>query len=180
MVNIINMCPVVYWSYRNGIMTTGSYVTPADDSNIKEQLLDEICDFEGERIEDVMIVRQENRWDICIKGRFTPIGKVYALAMLDPDYRKSKDSKPLMEIFLEGGVRQLIDVDALAADLSEVACELVTVSKHGELVIDDFSHGHDYKYRREVWQMRNEGEGTSNQNWAGHGWEFCRSVPMIG
>ena len=87
-------------------------------------------------------------------------------------------TKPLMEIHMGEGVKQLLDVEALTAELKAQEIDLVTISKHGELVIDDNCHGVHYPYRREVWQMRNEGEGANNQTWAEHEWEFCRSICM--
>ena len=82
---ITDVCPTVYWSYRNGIMTTGSYITPTDDRNIMEQLHPEICKFEGEK--EIQIVEQVTHWTVHVRGQFAPIGKIYVLAMLDPEYK---------------------------------------------------------------------------------------------
>lgn len=82
-----------------------------------------------------------------------------------------------MDIFLDGN-QYTLDVEELKADLADDECELVTISRVGELVIDNMVHGSDYEYRREVWQMRQPGEGTNNCTWAEHQWEFCRSVKL--
>lgn len=71
-----------------------------------------------------------------------------------------------------------INTRQLAEDLAEANCELVTISKHGELVIDDLTHSKHYPYRREVWQMCEEGQGTNNTEWAGQEFEFCRGIRL--
>ena len=82
-----------------------------------------------------------------------------------------------MNVYL-GGVPRDLDVHKLTLDLEAKNCKIVTISRVGELVIDDFTHGPDYEYRREVWQMREPGEGVNNETWGGHEWEFCRSVKL--
>ena len=79
--------PCVYIGERGDVLTTGCYVSRGDDTNVQVQLKHEICKVENEKSEDIFIVNQVDRWDVCVKGRFTPIGHVYALAMLDPDWR---------------------------------------------------------------------------------------------
>lgn len=82
-----------------------------------------------------------------------------------------------MLVYIDGNEYEL-DTAALAGDLLRENKELVTISKHGELVFDDRDFGPDYAYRREVWQMRQPGEGTSNSQWAGAEFEFCCSIKM--
>lgn len=84
--DLSNMCPAFYVSERGDVHTTGCYVTPDDEANIHKQLVPEILNIENET-EVMIIVRQPDRWDVCVKGRFTPIGCIYVLAMLDPDWR---------------------------------------------------------------------------------------------
>lgn len=83
-----DMCPAFYVSERGDVHTTGVYVTPKDGSNIHEQLLYEIANIEGEKPDDLIIVEGVTDWKVSVKGRFTPIGTIYVLAMLDPTYRK--------------------------------------------------------------------------------------------
>jgi len=82
-----------------------------------------------------------------------------------------------MEIYLKGQ-KHLIDTAKLQSDLRGNEMDLVTISKHGELVVDDMQHGAHYPYRRQVWQMRTEGEGTNNETWGDQEWEFCRSIEL--
>jgi len=82
-----------------------------------------------------------------------------------------------MQIILNGNEYEL-DTLVLEVDLLRENLKLVTISKHGELVLDDLYYDETYPYRREVYQMREPGEGTSNVAWANHEWEFCRSIKM--
>lgn len=80
--DIRDLIPVVFVSARDDIMTTATYITKNDESNIYRLLQPEICRFLGE--EKVMIVSEVDRWSVHVTGRFAPVGAVYALAMLDP------------------------------------------------------------------------------------------------
>lgn len=71
-----------------------------------------------------------------------------------------------------------LDLRRLAMDLEAEDKKLITASPAGELVLDDLANGDHYEYRREVWQMREPGEGINNQQWGGHEWEFCRSIKL--
>jgi hypothetical protein len=68
------MNPFIYISHQRGILTTVAVTL--------EQLNPQVLTFEGE--EEVMLVQQADRWDVCVKGRFTPIGSIYALAAVAP------------------------------------------------------------------------------------------------
>jgi len=84
---INDLTPCLYVGERGDVLTTGCYVTKNDESNIHEQLKHEIANIEGERVEDLMIINQVDHWSVGVPGRFTPIGRIYALAMLDPEWR---------------------------------------------------------------------------------------------
>ena len=79
--------PAFYINERGDVHTTGVYVTRDSDENIMEQLVPEIMKLENEQ--EILIIQQVDRWDVCVRGRFTPIGRIYALAMLDPEWRPS-------------------------------------------------------------------------------------------
>jgi hypothetical protein len=90
-----------YISHANGIMTTSCLVTTADDSNLKRQLLPEIAKFENEDAAELSIVSQPDRWTVHVPGRFSSIGQIRALAILDPP---SCDPVPnVRAVFTEGG-----------------------------------------------------------------------------
>ncbi len=80
-----SISPLVYDSFQRGIYTTGAYVTDSVRDTLPQNFIDSIVEFENEDPADIMVVKQVDRWDICVKGRFTPIGKVHALAMLNMD-----------------------------------------------------------------------------------------------
>lgn len=80
-----------------------------------------------------------------------------------------------MNLYIDG-IEMPVDLSKLREDLSKDQIELVTISAAGELVIDDLCHGLQYKYRREVWQLRLPGVGVNNQEWGGLEWEFCRTI----
>lgn len=82
-----DLSPCFYVGERGDVLTTGCYVTKDDDSNINEQLKQEIANIECEKVDELMIVNQVDHWSVHVKGRFTPIGRIYALAMLDPEWR---------------------------------------------------------------------------------------------
>lgn len=69
------------------VLTTGCYVTKDDESNIDKQMKREIANIEGEKPEELMIVSQVDHWSVHVPGRFAAIGRIYALAMLDPEWR---------------------------------------------------------------------------------------------
>ena len=84
--SLTDVCPAVYTSFRdNGLLTTGVYVTPTDDSNLHEQLAHEICRHENEPF--VTIIDQTTYWSVHVSERFAPIGRIDVLAMLDTTWR---------------------------------------------------------------------------------------------
>lgn len=83
--DITQMCPAFYVSERGEVHTTGVYITPSDDRHIHEQLVPMIREIENE--ESIMIAKQVDSFTVHVHGRFTPIGRIYVLAMLDPDWR---------------------------------------------------------------------------------------------
>jgi len=84
MPDITEVHPAFYVSEKGEVHTTGVYVTATDDTNIRTQLRKEIANIEGEKPEDLIIYENVTCWKVGVPGRFTPIGTIYVLAMLDP------------------------------------------------------------------------------------------------
>lgn len=77
--------PAFYINERGDVHTTAVFVSASDDSRIHTQLKHEICSIENE--DDVIIVQRVDSWVVGVRGRHTPIGRIYVLAMLDPEYK---------------------------------------------------------------------------------------------
>lgn len=80
----------VYYSHTHGLNTSAIMFKrgldpEAEKAEVFRQLRDEItamdCVTEDE---DLRIVRQVDRYDLHVRGRFTPIGEIKVLAVMDP------------------------------------------------------------------------------------------------
>ena len=79
-----DLCPAFYVNERGEVHTTGVYITPSDDTNIHVQLKPEIEQLENE---PVTIINQVDHFSVHVECRFSPIGRIYVLAMLNPTWR---------------------------------------------------------------------------------------------
>lgn len=86
---------VVYEDHANGLLTTGMFLPArlAPDSEVKyiqdhfgAEIREHACESQDEPL---IIVRQVDRFDVCVKGSFTPIGYLRVVAMMAPPSQKT-------------------------------------------------------------------------------------------